>query len=86
MSTWAAISAAMELYAGYRSTDKALSREWLSMGVLTAVLAIVMAVVPMDEVYAVGIFGAYAAILGVFQVIAGISLRTDARHTNEVSS
>lgn len=86
VSTWAAIAAAMELYAGYRSTDKALSREWLSMGVLTAVLAIVMAVVPMNEVYAVGIFGAYAAIIGVFQVIAGISLRTAARYTNEVSS
>jgi hypothetical protein len=41
----------------------------------------------MNDVYAVGIFGAYAAIVGVYQVIAGISLRTDATSsTRKVSS
>lgn len=90
MSIWAGVTGLAELYAGYRSTDKAVSREWLTLGGFTALLAIVYAVIPMNDVYAVGIFGAYLAIIGIFQIIAGISLRADssqtAPKTNEVSS
>lgn len=75
-SVWAAITGATELYSGFRSSDRTVAREWLVIGGFTAVLAIVMAVIPLNDVYAVGIFGAYAFIVGVFLVIAGISLRT----------
>ena len=78
ISIWAAITAAMELYAGYRSTDRVVAREFLTLGALTAVLAIAIGVIPMNDVYAVGIFGAYAMIIGLFLVIAGISLRAGA--------
>jgi uncharacterized membrane protein HdeD (DUF308 family) len=44
----------------------------------------------MNDVYAVGFFGAYLAIIGIFQIIAGVSLRADSTQTtpstNEVSS
>ena len=79
MGTWAAVTAATELYAGYRLNDKTISRELLIIGAFTALLAIVILAIPVNEVYAVGIFGAYAAILGVFQAIAGFSLRFDVR-------
>lgn len=87
VSIWAGITAALELYAGYRETNRTVAKEWLTIGGFTAILAIIEAVVPMNDVYAVGIFGAYAAIVGVYQVIAGISLRTDATSsTRKVSS
>lgn len=77
LSIWAALSAALELYAGYRHTDRAISREWLTMGGFTAILAIIVSLFPVNDVYAVGLFGAYGAILGVYLVIAGISLRSN---------
>ena len=77
LSTWAAVTAALELYAGYRQTDRAISREWLTIGAFTALLAIIVALFPVNDVYAVGLFGAYGAILGVYLVIAGLSLRND---------
>lgn len=80
ISIWAAITGAAELYAGYRCSEKAISRELLAIGGITALLAIVVAAIPMNDVYVVGIFGAYAAILGVFQIIAGISLRSSFTH------
>ena len=77
LSIWAALTAALELYAGYRHTTRAVSREWLTSGAFTALLAIIVALFPVNDVYAVGLFGAYGAILGVYLVIAGLSLRSD---------
>ena len=77
LSIWAALTAALELYAGYRHTNRAVSREWLTSGAFTALLAIIVALFPVNDVYAVGLFGAYGAILGVYLVIAGLSLRSD---------
>ncbi len=77
LTVWAALTAALELYAGYRHSDRAISREWLTIGAFTAILAIAVAAFPVNDVYAVGLFGAYAAILGVYLVIAGLSLRGD---------
>lgn len=77
LSIWAALTAALELYAGYRHSDRAIAREWLTVGAFTAILAIIVALFPINDVYAVGLFGAYSAILGVYLVIAGLSLRSD---------
>lgn len=82
MSIWAAITGALELYAGLRCADRAVGREWLVLGGFTAIFAIVEAVLPLNDVYAVGIFGAYAMIVGLFLVIAGISLRAGDAITN----
>ena len=86
LSIWAGISAVLELYAGYRERNRTVAKEWLTIGGFTAILAIIEAVVPMNDVYAVGIFGAYLAIVGVYQVIAGISLRSESTSTSKVSS
>lgn len=86
MSIWAAITGAVELYAGIRCADRAVGREWLVLGGFTAIFAIVEAVLPLNDVYAVGIFGAYAMIVGLFLVIAGISLRAgDAAKKNSAA-
>lgn len=86
MSIWAAITGAVELYAGIRCADRAVGREWLVLGGFTAIFAIVEAVLPLNDVYAVGIFGAYAMIVGLFLVIAGISLRAgDAAKNNSAA-
>lgn len=77
VSIWAALTAALEMYAGYRHSNRAISREWLTAGAFTALLAIIVALFPVNDVYAVGLFGAYGAILGVYLVIAGLSLRSD---------
>lgn len=86
LSIWAGLSAVLELYAGYRESNRTVAKEWLTIGGFTALLAIIEAVVPMNDVYAVGIFGAYAAIIGVYQIIAGISLRSESPTTPKVSS
>jgi nitrate reductase NapE component len=77
LSIWAALTAALELYAGYRHPDRAVAREWLTIGGFTGLLAIAVSLFPVNDIYAVGLFGAYGAILGVYLIIAGVSLRSD---------
>lgn len=86
MSIWAAITGAVELYAGIRCADRVVGREWTVLGVFTAIFAIIQAVLPLTDVYAVGIFGAYAMIVGLFLVIAGISLRAGDANTAQTSA
>jgi len=77
LSIWASLTAALELYAGYRQNNRTLAREWLTLGAFTAILAISVSLFPVNDVYADGLFGAYGAILAVYLVIAGLSLRSD---------
>jgi uncharacterized membrane protein HdeD (DUF308 family) len=70
---WAALSGLIELYAGWTSPRRDQAREMFLLGGLTAVFGLVEAVIPLSELYAVGLFGAYAAVLGVFSAIAGFS-------------
>jgi hypothetical protein len=76
VSVWAAVSGLAEIFAGLRSPQRRIAREWLTAGALTALLSLIFAVIPINDVYAVGLFGAYAAILGLVLVIAGITLRS----------
>jgi uncharacterized membrane protein HdeD (DUF308 family) len=47
ISSWAIISGALELYAGLRSRGRrAVSRDWTFIGAVTAILAIVVLVIP----------------------------------------
>lgn len=72
IAIWAAVAGIAELLQGIFATEKGLAREWITLGILGCVLAIVE-IFPLSEVYAVGLFGAYAAIIGVYLVIAGLS-------------
>jgi Uncharacterized conserved protein len=76
VSVWAALTGFAELYCGIRARGRAtVSRDWLIVGGLTAVLAIVYLVIPADSVLAVGLFGAYAVVIGVYSAIGAFSLK-----------
>jgi len=93
LTAFAAITGFLELYLGLRSRGRSSSsRDWVFVGALTALLAIVVLLVPPGfaqsftgpdsvqrvltaSVIVVGALGAYWAILGVYLVIAGLSLR-----------
>ena len=93
LSLWAVVAGAAELYIGLRNRRRhAASRDWIFVGALTVVLAVVAFLIPADlqdswanesgvegvltaSVVSVGAFGAYAAVIGVYLVIAGLSLK-----------
>ncbi len=75
---YAVLAGALELVWGIRHRDRSpLARDAMIVGVGTLALAVVFALVA-DPVSAVGFFGAYAVVLGVFLIIAGLSLRWSA--------
>ncbi|WP_174777052.1 DUF308 domain-containing protein [Cryobacterium lactosi] len=75
VSVWAAITGFLELYPGIRVRGRGqVARDWLVVGALTAVLALVFLLLPPNAVVAVGLLGAYLVIIGVYLVIAGVSL------------
>lgn len=72
---YAVLAGALELVWGIRHRDRSPSaRDAIVIGVGTLALAVVLALVA-DPVSAVGFFGAYAIMLGIFLIIAGLSLR-----------
>jgi len=75
LTTFAAITGFLELYAGLRHRNTILGRDWLTAGGATAIAAIVFLLIPTDPVLAVGLFGVYGILLGVYLVIAGFSLK-----------
>lgn len=101
--TFAASTGFLELYRGLRARrNDPIAREWISVGVLTSMLAIAVLLVPADyaapwsvidkgltvsgtltsQIIVVGIVGAYAILLGVYLVIAGLSARWATRDDN----
>jgi uncharacterized membrane protein HdeD (DUF308 family) len=82
VSVWAALTGFIELYCGIRTRSKGgvASRDWIAVGVLTAALALVFLLIPPDAVLAVGLFGAYAVVLGVYLGIGGFSLKWGTQH------
>lgn len=80
VTVWAALTGFLELYSGLRSRDRdAAARDWLITGSLTAVLALVLLFAPAEPLFAIGVFGAWAAIVGVFQGIGAVTLRSASR-------
>lgn len=80
VTVWAALTGVLELYSWVRERRRdAAARDWLITGALTAVLALALLIVPADAVLAIGLFGAWAVIVGVFQGIGAASLRSAAR-------
>ena len=80
VTVWAALTGVLELYSGIRDRDReAAARDWLITGALTMLLAVILLFVPADAVLAIGLFGAWAVIVGVFQAIGAVSLRSASR-------
>lgn len=80
VTVWAALTGVLELYCWMRERRRdAAARDWLITGALTAILALVLLFVPADAVLAIGLFGAWAVIVGVFQGIGAASLHSAAR-------
>jgi len=75
---------ALELVVGLlRSERPAPHRDRIAAGAATVLLGLIVTVVPYDPVFVVGLFGAYAAILGVFLVIAALSVRSETNQHSE---
>lgn len=93
LTAFAAITGFIEFYLGLRSRGRdASSRDWVFAGALTALLALVVLLVPPGfsqpytgpdgvdreltaSIVVVGLLGAYWVILGVYLVIAALSLK-----------
>jgi uncharacterized membrane protein HdeD (DUF308 family) len=76
VSVWAAVTGFLELYSGTRARGKSASaRDWIAIGALTAILALVFLILPPHAVVSVGLLGAYFVIMGVYLVIGGLSLK-----------
>ena len=93
LSAFCVLTGFLELYSGVRSRGRdASARDWIFVGALTVLFAIVALVVPADysqpftgpdgveraltaSIVLVGLLGAYGAILGVYLVVAGLSLK-----------
>lgn len=71
---WAALTGIGELLAGWFHTRRDESREMLVLGAFAAIFAAAELLIPVNALYAVGLFGAFAAISAVFAAIAGFSL------------
>ena len=55
-------------------------RDWLVTGAMTAVLAVIFLLIPADVVLAVGLFGAYAVVIGVYLGIGAFTLKWGTQH------
>ncbi|MGO4301840.1 DUF308 domain-containing protein [Leifsonia sp. RAF41] len=84
VTVWAALTGFLELYNGIRERGRdAAARDWLITGAITAVLALALLFAPADAILAIGLFGAWAVIVGVFQGIGAVTLRSAARPGDE---
>jgi uncharacterized membrane protein HdeD (DUF308 family) len=74
VAVWAAVTGILELIAGLRLRGRTpAARDWIAAGALTALLALVFILLPLDPVTAVGLLGAYLVVLGVLLLIGGFS-------------
>jgi hypothetical protein len=84
VSIWAAVVAVTSGLAGWFIKDRSVSREFFVLTGLAGLLAIVEAALPLSDVYAVGLLGAYLAVFGVFTTIAGVSMSSASRRPTTV--
>jgi hypothetical protein len=81
VSVWALLTGFIELYCGIRTrAGGPASRDWITMGGFTVILFIVFVLIPSDAELSIGLFGAYAAILGVYLGIGAFSLKWGLQH------
>lgn len=76
VSVWGAVTGFLELYSGSRVRGRlSVAKDWMLVGALTAALALLFLLLPPNAVVSVGLLGAYLAVLGMYLVIAGLSLK-----------
>lgn len=76
VSVWGAVTGFLELYSGSRVRRRLLvAKDWMLVGALTAALALLFLLLPPNAVVSVGLLGAYLAVLCMYLVIAGLSLK-----------
>ncbi|MBB5643101.1 HdeD family acid-resistance protein [Cryobacterium roopkundense] len=76
VSVWGAVTGFLELYSGSRVRGRLpVAKDWMLVGALTAVLALLFLLLPPNTVVAVGLLGAYLAVFAMYLVIAGLSLK-----------
>jgi uncharacterized membrane protein HdeD (DUF308 family) len=87
VAVWAAVTGIVELLAGLRLRGRTpAARDWIAAGALTALLALVFVLLPLDPVTAVGLLGAYLVVLGVLLLIGGFSQKWAAAEPVEAGS
>ena len=81
VSIWGVLTGVTELYAGWRAhrgqtgEGRVVARDRMLVGGATVVLAILYLIIPADQRLAVGLFGAYACVVGVYLGIGAFSLK-----------
>lgn len=80
VGAWSGLIAVASAGIGWVLTDGTVARDFFVMAGFAGILAVVEVAVPLSDIYAVGIVGAYCAVLAVYVTIAGLSLRFPGRH------
>jgi|TARA_B110000858_G_scaffold198306_1_gene263867 uncharacterized membrane protein HdeD (DUF308 family) len=74
---WALLMGGAEMFAGFRAPRRnILRRDWITQGLLTAGLGLVVLTQSADSVAVVGFLGAWAIVMGVYLAIAAITHRS----------
>lgn len=74
---WSVLAGGSSLLRGLRmDTVEQTRRDWISLGLMTLLLAGAVALVPASVVWTMGLLGAWASIVTVFSVIAALSARS----------
>ena len=81
---WALLLGGSEIFAGLRLPRRdLLRRDWITQGLLTVGLALIVLTQSADSVAVVGFLGAWAIVMGVYLVIAAITHKSMDRALNE---
>ena len=73
---WALLVGVAEIFFGFRlARGDAVRRDWMTQGMMTVALALVVLFQPADSVAVVGFLGAWAIVQGVYMAIASVALR-----------
>jgi uncharacterized membrane protein HdeD (DUF308 family) len=76
VTCWGVCAGSLELYTGWRFRRGIMSaRDWMTSGIFTIVFALITFTTADTSLIAVGVFGTYTVLLGVFLLIAGLSLK-----------
>jgi len=76
---WSVLAGGSSLLRGLRMEKaEVVRRDWITLGILTLLLAGAVAAIPANVVWTMGLVGAWAAMVTVFSVIAALSARTAA--------
>lgn len=73
---WALLVGVAEIFFGFRlARGDVVRRDWMTQGMMTVALALVVLFQPADSVAVVGFLGAWAIVQGVYMAIASVALR-----------